>query len=313
MSAARTNPRGADAAYDLVQRVSVHMLMLNALLAIAKGAAGHFGHSYALTADALNNASDIGLSLAVILGIRWARRPPDRRHPFGHGRIETEVARIVGVVVLVVAGAVAYGAWKRAPDAQTAPHWPVIATAMVALVIKEGMYRAQRRIARKVGSLAVEADALNHRFDVGATGAVVLGTLAVRVGGEAWAFCDDVAAIAVSALMAYSAVRIIWQASSELLDEMPPDHVLDAVRTASTHFQDDGVIGPEKVIGRKMGLHYRLILHLEMRPEMSVRRAHELAHLVRAHILDSVSQIGDVVVPIEPAPGAETGDLADGP
>lgn len=312
MNSARPGSPRLDPAYELVRRVSMRILLLNALLAVSKGAVGHFAHSYALTADALNNAADIGLSLAVILGIRWSGRPPDARHPFGHGRIETEVARIVAVAVLIVAGAVAYGAWKRAPDPGSGPGLAVIAIAAVALLIKEGMFRAQRRVAREVGSLAVEADALNHRFDVGATGAVIVGTLAVRFGGEAWAFCDDLAAMAVSGLMAYGAIRIVWQASSELLDEMPPDDVLEAVREAATQFQEDGVIGPEKVIGRKMGLHYRLILHLEMRPDMSVRRAHELAHLVRAHIFDRVPRVGDVVVHIEPAP-APAATQADSP
>jgi len=277
------------------------MLGLNALLCVTKSLVGWFGGSYALIADGINNLTDVGLSLGMVLALRWSGRPPDRRHPYGHGRLEQETARFVGVVIVATAGFLAMGAWHRIYVRHGRPDTLVLLVALVAMGVKEGMYRYQRRLAVRLGSLALAADALNHRADLGATLAVLLGAGAVWYGGETWAFWDDVAAFIVSGLMGVSAARIVWSASRELLDETPPTDVLDMVRQIALNFAEEGVTGTEKIHGRKSGTSYLLDLHLEVPPAMTVAEAHRLGHRVREAIIGQLPSVSDVLVHIEPS------------
>lgn len=286
------------------------ILGLNAGLCISKALVGWLGGSFALVADAINNLTDVGLSLGLYLGMRWASRPPDREHAYGHGKIEPEAARIVGIVILIAAGSVIFGAIHRLGVVHKPPHLLVLAVAFVSIFIKEGMFRYQSRLARELSSGALAADALNHRSDAAATSTVLLGSLVIWVAGPRFAATDDVAAILVGIIMALAAARVIMRASSELLDEMPPADLITEVRRIANSVPE--VIGVEKVIGRKMGLTYMLDLHLEVLGSMRVVDAHYLGHVVRQQILDCAPLVSDVLVHIEPSK-AEREEMMDSP
>lgn len=292
---------GREAGYTRAARAAAVALACNVVLCAAKGLAGWSGHSFALLCDALNNLSDVGLSGALWLGMRLAGRPPDANHGYGHGRIESELGRLVGVLILATAGGIVVAALDRMDDPHGPPGAIVLAVAAAALAGKEGLYRFQRRVGRELNSTAVLADALNQRLDAVATAAVLLGSLAVFLGGPAWAPADDVAALAVAACMMLAGSRVIVRASRELLDEMPPADVLaDARRLA---LSVPGVLGVEKLLGRKMGLHYLLDLHVEVDPAMTVADSHDAASRVRRAIVGGRTDVANVMVHVEPHAG----------
>lgn len=287
--------------YIRARRGTLLILGLNAGLCVSKAIVGWLGGSFALMADAANNLTDAGLSLGLYLGMRLASRPPDHEHAYGHGKVEPEVARIVGIVILIVAGSVIFGATHRLGEVHGPPHLLVLGVALVSILIKEGMFRYQRRLARELSSGALAADALNHRSDAAATSTVLLGSLVIWVAGPQFSATDDVAAILVGVIMALAAARVIMRASSELLDEMPPANLVTEVRRIANSVP--GVLGVEKLIGRKMGLTYMLDLHLEVSGSMRVADAHDLGHVVRQQILDRAPAVSDVLVHIEPSRG----------
>jgi len=289
--------------YPVAARAAVWMLTLNGLLFAAKAFVGWYGGSYSLIADGMNNLTDVGLSLALLVAMKWAGRPADARHPYGHGRMEPEIARLVGMVIIATAGFLAMGAWHRVFVRHAPPDVSVLVTCAIGIVVKEGMFRYQRGLARRLGSIALKADALNHRTDVGASAAVLIGTAAIWIGGPPSAYWDDVAAFIVAALMGIGAARVVWLASRELLDEIPPSDVIAGVREAALQLREQGVLGTEKIVGRKMGSYYVLDLHLEVPPEMSVQAAHHLGHQVRERVLNRMGEVSDVLVHIEPCPG----------
>lgn len=316
MAEAPTSPRTspstsptppAQAPYERAREAALTMLIANGVLCLMKVTAGWWGHSFALTADGINNLTDVGLSAALFVALRLAARPPDAKHPYGHGKIEPEVARLVGLFILATSGGIFGEAIGRFSDEHQAPSSLVLAVAAAAIVVKEVMYRYMRRIAEETNSGALMADALNHRFDVAATGCVLLGTLGVTLGGPSWAFIDDVSAMAVAVLMAVLSVRLILSSSSELLDEMPPDDVLKEVRRIAAEVPQ--VRGVEKLLGRKVGLKYFLDIHVELPPEMTVREGHEIARKVRDRIIEGMPIVAGVLVHMEPD-GLESGVAA---
>lgn len=285
-------------AYQLAAKAAWFMVGLNLLLCVCKLGIGWWGGSFALVADGVNNLADVGVSIALFFGLRFAQRPPDKEHPYGHGKIEHEVSRVVAIVVLVTGGGIIVGGVTRLGDLHPAPDRLVLIVAVFAIVLKIFMYQYQNRLAQQLSSGALAADALNHKMDAAATGCVLVGTGAIWIGGQAWAPADDLAAIVIGVLMIWASSRSIWEASSALLDEMPPIEMVQHIRLLATHFPR--VRGVEKVLGRKTGLFYLIDLHLEVPGEMSVTEAHQLGHDVKDWLMAEMPEIGDIIVHIEP-------------
>ncbi|MCC7264290.1 MAG: cation transporter [Candidatus Latescibacteria bacterium] len=288
--------------YDTAARAVWLIFALNLALCVAKLLAGWGGHSFALVADGINNLGDVGISVALLAGIWLARRPPDDNHAYGHGKLEQETSRVVGLAVLFTGALVVVEGIGRLDDQHGAPEPIVLEVAGVAILVKGFMYFYQRRVAARLGSGALAADALNHQLDIAATACVLAGSGALWLGGSAWAPADDAAAIAVGVLMCCTAGHVVYEASSELLDRMPPEDLLGQIR-AIAQFHP-GVLGVEELVGRKAGMHYLIDLHLEVAGEMQVRAAHALGHQVKARIMAQLPQIQDIVIHLEPADDA---------
>ena len=275
-----------------------HVLVLNFILFVTKAITGWLGGSFALIADAVNNLTDVGLSLGLFFGIKLAGKPPDDNHAYGHGKIETEIGRIIGLVVLATAGGIIMAGFNRMDDMHPPPHLAVIIVAALSIGIKEYMYQYQQRLAVRLSSQALAADALNHRTDVAATSCVLLGSLAVLIGGSKYAFVDGVAAIVVGGIMAFAAGRAVISSSREMLDEMPPKELIDRIQQAV--LEVPGIVATEKILGRKMGMQYAVDVHLEVSGEMSVCDAHALGHRAKNQIIAKVPKVSQVLVHIEP-------------
>lgn len=288
--------------YDAASAAARWMLVFNGCLCLAKVLFGWLGNSFPLLADGVNNLTDVGLSLALFAGLRLAQRPADPEHPYGHGKIEQEIARLMAVGVLITGGLISVEALRRMPEHHVAPHPVVLVVAALAIVVKLWMYRYQSRKAAELGSNALRADAMNHKWDVAATTCVLVGAGAVQVGGPEWSHVDNLAALAVGLIMILTAAHSVYTISSDLLDRMPPDYMVEQVRSLADAFPR--VHGVDRVVGRRSGLGFFLDLHLEVHPEMTVRDAHELGHQVKNWLMLALPEITDIIVHLEPAGGA---------
>jgi len=281
------------------------MMGLNALLCLVKLSVGWVAGSFALLADGMNNFTDVGVSVALYLGMRVARRPPDTHHAYGHGKLEQELARLVAIVVLATGGGIIVSAIRDLAQPHEPPDLVVLPVAVGAILLKLYMYCYQNRVARRLSSSSLAADAVNHISDVAATSCVLVGALGTWIGGKAWAPADHVAAIVVGLLMVVAAAHTIREASDELLDRMPPQDVVDHIRSLAGSFP--GVAGVDQIMGRKTGLHYQIDIHLEVAGQMPVTEAHRLGHQVKDWVMAELPAIRDIVVHIEPERQGGTG------
>jgi len=273
-------------------------LVLNLLLCTSKIAAGWMGNSFALIADGLNNLTDVGVSAALFVGMKLAQKPPDSHHPYGHGKIEQELTRIVATAVLVTGGGIIWEGIRRFSHEVAPPDRLVLVVAAVSIGFKIFMYYYQNRMAKKLRSSALAADALNHKADVASTSCVLLGTAVVRLAGPEWGVADELAAVLVGILMVVAAGHTIYEASSAMLDEMPPEETVAAIRQLAESYP--GIEGVDLIVGRKSGLHYLIDLHLKVADDMQVREAHYLGHQVKDWVMTEMPEIVDIVVHMEP-------------
>ena len=280
-------------------RIALFGLAINIMLASVKMIAGFFGNAYVLIADGIESAMDVGGSIVIWGGLKVAARPPDRTHPYGHGKAEPIAAVIVAIGVLAAALGLAIQSVREIflPHHGPAPYTLVVL--IVAVIVKEILYRYVIRFGRSVESTAVQTDAWHHRTDAMTSIAAFIGISVALVGGEAWQSADDWAALFACALIGTNGYRLLRPALFEIMDTAPRGKIVDSVRNAAAAVP--GVIDVEKCLIRKMGLDFYVDLHVGVNGSISVHEGHEIAHQVKAAIQQGDSRIADVLVHIEPA------------
>jgi len=280
-------------------RIALFGLAINIMLASVKMLAGFFGNAYVLIADGIESAMDVGGSIVIWGGLKVAARPPDRTHPYGHGKAEPIAAVIVAIGVLAAALGLTIQSVREIflPHHGPAPYTLVVL--IVAVIVKEFLYRYVIRFGRSVESTAVQTDAWHHRTDAMTSIAAFIGISVALVGGEAWQSADDWAALFACALIGTNGYRLLRPALFEIMDTAPRGKIVDSVRNAAAAVP--GVIEVEKCLIRKMGLDFYVDLHVGVNGSISVHEGHEIAHQVKAAIQQGDSRIADVLVHIEPA------------
>src|SRR5881227_2348711 len=192
-----THPTGDAVASNLQSgaRVALFGMIVNLVFAAAKILGGLVGNAYVLLADGIESALDIAGSLIIWGGLKFAARPPDETHPYGHGKAEPIAAVVVAVGVLAAALGLAIESVREIflPHHAPAPYTLVIL--IVVIVIKEGLFRYANRIGRDVESTAVQTDAWHHRSDALTSAAAFIGISVALIGGKRWQSADDWAAL----------------------------------------------------------------------------------------------------------------------
>ena len=280
-------------------RVALLGFVANVMLAFAKILAGFFGHAYVLIADGIESTLDVGGSIVIWGGLTVAARPPDKTHPYGHGKAEPIAAVVVALSVLAGALAIAIQSVREIFLPHHAPAPWTLAVLIVAVIMKETLYRYVIRFGRSAESTAVKTDAWHHRIDAMTSAAAFIGISLALIGGKAWQSADDWAALIACALIGANGYRLLRPAFFEIMDTAPRGKFVRSIRRTARSVP--GVIEVEKCRARKMGLDFYVDLHVAVDGKISVREGHEIAHQVKSAIQQSDSRIADVLVHIEPA------------
>jgi len=280
-------------------RVALLGLVINVVLASVKIVAGVVGHAYVLIADGMESALDVAGSIVIWGGLTVAARPPDRTHPYGHGKAEPIAALVVAICVLAAAIGLAIASVREILTPHHGPAPFTLAILVVVIVIKEFLFRYVNRIGRHLESTAVKTDAWHHRSDALTSAAAFIGISLALLGGERWRSADDWAALFACAVIATNGVRLALPAFQEIMDTAPAGKFVGSILAVASSVP--GVVEVEKCYARKMGLDYYVDLHVGVDGNISVHEGHEIAHRVKSAIQQSNSRIADVLVHIEPA------------
>jgi len=285
-------------AVSRVRQVGWVGLLCNLLLAAAKAAAGIFGHSQAVLADALHSLTDSVTDIAVILGVRYWSAPADEDHPHGHGRIETLVTVIIGIAIGSVAvgmGIQAIRGLRHEPEGN--PAAIALGAAMLSIAVKEVLYRWTAEVGREVGSPALEANAWHHRSDA-ISSIPAAAAVAVSIIDPEWVVVDRVGAVIVCLLILQASWRILRPAVDQLIDAAAP--VGDRRRIEEIALTVDGVKAAHAVRTRYIGAKLAVDLHVEVDGGLAVDEGHVIAVAVRRALVEQGPNVVDAVVQIEP-------------
>lgn len=283
---------------NLAIRTVIFSMLGNVLLAVIKFLAGIFGNSYALIADGIESTVDIFSSFLVLLGLKYAERPADDNHPYGHGKAEPLITFLVVVFLVISAFTIA---WQSIKNIQTPHSLPASWTLYVLggiILWKEISYQVVMTRSKKLKSSSLKAEAWHHRSDAITSIAAFVGISIAIFGGEGFEVADDYAALVACGFILYNCYGIFRPALGEVMDENNFAELTEEIREIS--LKVEGIEGTEKCFIRKAGMTYHVDLHAHVRGDLTVTEGHDIAHLLKDTLQKEIPQLGHVLIHIEP-------------
>jgi cation diffusion facilitator family transporter len=282
----------------IIRKVTWCGLAVNMLLAAVKISVGFIAQSQALIADGLHSFSDMSTDVAIIIGAGFWSEPADASHPYGHGRLETLINIGIGIALALTGIGIAWRAFTSMSTSSdsTQLEWSVLGIAVAAMFLKEFLYRRTLSIGEKISSRALKSNAWHHRSDALSSIPVALSVVCAHAFPQ-FHYFDNIAAMIVAAMIAKVSWEILRPSFGELL-ESGDAHLCERIKSLADKHGEIGEI--HAIRSRRVGKAVLVDFHLLVAPEMSVDDAHAIAEKFKRFLLDSESDLTDVVIHIEP-------------
>lgn len=269
-------------------------LCTNLVLLILKGFIGVISGSQALVADAMYSAKDVISSLLVIIGLKISRRPLDREHPYGHGKVEFILSMIISVVFLTVTVFLLVHVVQilMSGDDHKAPHMIALWTALISVAVNVIMYFYSRCVSIEINSPMVRTLAYHHHADATSSLAVALGIIGAHYLGMP--IIDTLVALFEIAHLLYLGGSVFRESYKGLMDQSAPEEIRD--RVSELVKQVDGVEAIDDLRTRLVGQELWVDLVIRVSEEISVEAAGEIREQVVDRLTERVPHLGSVQV-----------------
>lgn len=275
----------------------------NLFLTIFKLLAGVMGNSAAMIADGIHSVSDFVTDLVVVGSLKYASRPRDGNHKYGHGKVETLATAFVGVVLFVVGLGIFWSGLTNIIDYYGGtplerPGMIALYAALLSILIKEFLFRYTLAVGRRINSQVVVANAWHHRSDSYSSLGTVAGIGGAIFLGQKWVILDPLAAMIVSFFILKVAFVITREALMELIEtSLPKSQEKQIIATAA---EVDGVHNPHDLKTRKIGNSIAIDLHIEVHRQLNVEQAHDITELLEKKLRETFGEDTYISVHTEP-------------
>ncbi len=271
----------------------------NITLVILKLIAGIFTGSISIISEAIHSSMDLIASFMAFYSVRVSSNPPDKQHPYGHGKIENISGVIEALLIFIASIWIIYESAKKFTHLSFSNALPsgiavMLISALINFIVSSRLYK----VAKQTESVALEADALHLRADVWTSLGVGISLIIIWLTG--WKILDPVIAILVAIFILRESFILLKSAFSPLLDAKLPDEEIDIIQKAISS------ASPEKVKfhqlrTRKSGFQKFIDLHLEVPEELSVKESHDICDRIEKEIERKIPH-SEVVIHVEPLP-----------
>lgn len=283
--------------YDEANKVTILSIIWNIVLTIIKVFAGIFGKSGAMVADGLHSASDIISSIGVLIGNKISSTPHDKEHNYGHEKAETLVSFLLSILLIFVSLKIGFNGFKsllNLEDVQVPTVLPLVVSA-ISIAIKEYQYKITIKVAEKINSPSLKADAWHHRSDALSSVAAFIG-----IGGSLLGFkaLDPMASIAVALFVAKVGFDILINSTNELMDYSIDDEQESQIKNLAK--ETEGVIYLGELRTRKHGALAYADLTICVDKSLTVFEGHEIASNLEKLILKDMKFVKGITVHVEP-------------
>lgn len=284
-------------------RVTIWGGIINVVLLVVKFAAGIFGHSAAMIADAVHSLTDFATDVVVLIFVHLGNKPADRDHDYGHGKYETLATAIIGTSLLAV-GVLIFcsGAGKTWRVIQgemlPSPGKVALVAAVASIVLKEWAYRFTVKVGKRCQSEAVVANAWHHRSDALSSVGTMIGIGGAILLGNRWTVLDPLASIVVSVFI----VRAAWQLMMESMRELTEASLSDEDEAVIMHIaaSEPGVSEVHNLRTRRVGNRIAIEMHARMLGSTPLVEAHLHATAIEHRLKEHFGSDTLVSIHLEP-------------
>jgi cation diffusion facilitator family transporter len=287
------------------RRIALLSMAVGVVLAAAKIIVGVRVGSAAVVSDGCEATADVLSSGFVYAGLWLASRPPDAEHPYGHGRYETLAGLAVGALLLLTGAAIFWNGFIRFHESNTLQPYALYPL-FAAFFLKISLAGTKFRVGRRIESSALEADAWHDITDLVSTSVAFIAVSLTLVNPARFGTADHVGGMVIGVIIFFLSIRVVLRTVGQLVDTMPEAAKMAELRAVALSVP--GALGIEKCFARRTGLKYHVDLHLEVDPDLTVRKSHEIAGEVKRHIKRRLNWVADVLVHVEPSDLARTRD-----
>lgn len=284
----------------VIRKLSLVGIIGNVFLSAFKFIAGIMGNSSAMVSDAVHSLSDVFATFIAFLGVRFGRREADASHPYGHERIESLAAIVLGLILLVTGVGIGWVGLEKilAGNYESLPIPGMIAlvAAIVSIAVKEGMFWYTRHWARVIRSSAFEADAWHHRSDAMSS----IGAL-VGVGGSMLGYpvLDPIASVVICLFILKQGISIIYDALKKMLDTSCGEQFKKEVRQLVD--AENQVERIDMLRTRMFGDKVYIDMEIAIDGSMQLTDAHAIAERVHDDIEHAFPEVKHVMIHVNPA------------
>jgi len=276
-------------------------LAANTLLAILKTSVGIFGHSPALLADGINSTSDVAYGIVVNIFMRLSGKPADEEHPYGHDRLESIAAVVVGAFVITTAISIFWASINNVYELLcgasdfTGASQMALWIALFTILLKIWLSFWTSRIGAQTNNNVLSALAADHRNDIFSALAATIGILFGRLG---YPWIDPLAGGVVSIIICLTGISIIRESAADLMNTLPGKKLTEEIRGKLEKL--DEVLDVEEIHGHRFGLYMVVNITIGVAPELSVSEGDRIATRVENLLIDEIDSMRRVFVHYHP-------------
>ena len=284
----------------VIRKLSLVGIIGNVFLSAFKFIAGIMGNSSAMVSDAVHSLSDVFATFIAFLGVRFGRREADASHPYGHERIESLAAIVLGLILLVTGIGIGWVGIEKilAGNYESLPIPGMIAlvAAIVSIAVKEAMFWYTRHWARVIRSSAFEADAWHHRSDAMSSIGALIG-----VGGSMLGYpvLDPIASVVICLFILKQGISIIYDALKKMLDTSCGEQFEEEVRQLVD--AESQVERIDMLRTRMFGDKAYIDMEIAIDGSMQLTDAHAIAERVHDDIEHAFPEVKHVMIHVNPA------------
>ncbi|MEV5028805.1 cation diffusion facilitator family transporter [Paenibacillus sp. LPE1-1-1.1] len=277
-------------------------LISNILLTVMKLSVGLLFSSQVLIADGVHNAGDVFATAAALVSMMISKRPPDKDHPYGHGKAEVIGAGIVAVVLLLAAVYMGYHSVMALMEPPHEASVLVLIAAGISLVWKQWLYVYTIRIGKNTNSSGLIATAYDHLADVYASLAAVIG-IGLAMLGEYYnihflKYGDPIAGIIVAYFVLKLAIHMGRTSVDVLMEKNIDDDKMEEILQLVQSIPEVKRI--DRIRAREHG-HYMIVdVRVGIPAELSVQEGHDISKKIKQAIKDQNPIVEEVLVHLNP-------------
>lgn len=252
---------------------------------------GLISGSQALVADSLYSAKDVFTSALIIVGLKASKKPLDKKHPYGHGKVEFILAGAVSIIFLLITGLIFYYAAESLLEGKhEAPHLIALWAAVFSVVVNHVMSDYTSCVSCEINSPMVMTLAKHHHSDKNSSIAVAVGIIGSHYLGLTW--LDSAVAISETLHLFYLGGETFWEAFQGLMDSSAPKDTVEKIR--QTALGIEGIKSVKEIQTRRIGQELWIDIVVVVDPEEKTLKAKKLTEEVEEAISNSVGHVGSV-------------------